>query len=142
MKSIKSLWAILPLLCIGLFACHKSDDNSNNNNPVTPAAGKWKITYFFDKSDETSKYTSYTFDFGSNGSLTATNGAQSWSGTWQTGVDDSTNKFVISFGGSIPSTLEDLSEDWRIITVNDTFMHFEHTSGGNGDTDVVKFSKI
>ena len=38
--------------------------------------------------------------------------------------------------------LGELEEDWRIIELQDDFMHFEHTSGGNGDTDVLKFTKI
>ncbi len=92
-------------------------------------------------SDETSNYTNYTFEFGASGSLSATNGSQTWSGTWATGFDDSANKFLIDFNGSIPSALEELEEDWRIIQMDANLMHFEHTSGGNGDTDVLKFSK-
>ena len=122
-------------------ACsNSSDDNSTpggNNNP--PAAGAWKVSYFYDKQDETGNYNGYTFEFGSNGSLTATKSGQSWSGSWSTGFDDSANKFLIDFNGAPPSALQDLEEDWRIIQQTDTFMHFEHTSGGNGDTDVLKF---
>lgn len=140
MKNTKNVLAALPILLFTLFACHKSDDNSPGTT-VTPSAGQWKITYFFDKLDETAHYTGYVFDFGTNGSLTATNGAQTWSGNWQTGIDDSSNKIQFNFTGTIPSELSDLVEDWQIITMEDTFMHFEHTSGGNGDTDVVKFTK-
>ena len=100
------------------------------------------MSYFFDKKDETSNYLSYSFDFGANGSLSATNGDQTWSGTWLTGYDDSANKFLIDFTGTVPSALSELEEDWRIISIEDNSMHFEHTSGGNGDTDVLKFTKI
>ncbi len=142
MKHLKGLWAVLPLFLLAFSACHHDDDNSpNGGNNITPAAGTWKITYFFDKQDETSNYTNYTFEFGDNGSLTASNGSQTWTGTWTTGSDDSANKFVIDFSGTLPSALSDLEEDWRIITMDDHLMHFEHTSGGNGDTDVVKFTK-
>lgn len=142
MKSVQKL--LFPLLSFALLlaSCHSSDDNNPSNNTVTPAAGSWKVTYFFDKQDETGNYAGYTFEFNANGSMSATNGAQTWSGTWATGIDDSANKFLISFNGAVPSTLSELSEDWRIITMNDTFMHFEHTSGGNGDTDVLKFTRI
>lgn len=143
MKNIKSLLAILPMSLFFLFACTSSDDNSSGGgNTVTPSAGQWKVSYFFDKKDETNNYSSYSFEFGANGSLSATSGGQTWSGTWLTGFDDSANKFLIDFTGTVPSALSELEEDWRIISIEDNSMHFEHTSGGNGDTDVLKFTKI
>jgi len=144
MKSIKIAFAAFSLLMFASFAsCTTNDDNSSGgNNNGTPAAGQWKVSYFYDKQDETSNYTGYTFEFGADGSLSASNGSQSWSGTWQTGIDDSANKFLIDFTGTVPSALTELEEDWRIIKIEDNFMHFEHTSGGNGDTDVLKFTKI
>ncbi len=144
MRSIKSIPAIILFALSTLFSCQKSDDSSNpgGGTNVTPAAGQWKVTFFFDKKDETSNYTGYVFEFGSNGSLSASNGSQTWTGTWSTGIDDSANKFLIDFTGTVPSALSDLEEDWLIIQISDNFMHFEHTSGGNGDTDVLKFSKL
>lgn len=145
MNRIKSIPAILLFAFSALVSCQKSDDSSNpGNNPgnnVTPATGQWKVTYFFDKKDETGNYTGYVFEFGAGGSLSASSGGQTWTGTWSTGSDDSANKFLIDFSGAVPGALADLEEDWRIIAITDNFMHFEHTSGGNGDTDVVKFAK-
>ena len=46
-------------------------------------------------------------------------------------------KFFINFNGAHPSVLEELEEDWLIIEQSSDFMHFKHTSGGNGDTDVI-----
>lgn len=144
MKSIKFFLPALFFLAVAAFvSCQNSSDNSSgNNNNNTPAAGEWKITYFFDKKDETSNYAGYTFEFGADGSLSAFSGSQTWTGTWQTGIDDSADKILLDFIGTAPSALLELEEDWRILTMNDSFMHFEHTSGGNGDTDVVKFTKI
>lgn len=144
MRSIKSIPAIILFALSTLFSCQKNDDSSNpgGGTNVTPAAGQWKVTFFFDKKDETANYTGYVFEFGSNGSLSASNGSQTWTGTWSTGIDDSANKFLIDFTGTVPSALSDLEEDWLIIQISDNFMHFEHTSGGNGDTDVLKFSKL
>ena len=132
---------LLPLaLTTLLSACSLFDDNSLPNGSA-PGAGTWKVSYFFDKSDETNYYSGYTFEFGDNGQLTATNGSQVYSGSWSTGFDDSKNKFLINFNGSHPSALEELEEDWLIIEQSSDFMHFKHTSGGNGDTDVLQFSK-
>ncbi len=131
------IFVLYCFLTLPFMACNK-----NNGNLVSPNTGKWKLTYFWDKEDETNYYTNYTFDFGSNGALTASKNGQNWAGTWQTGIDDSKEKIILDFNGSIPSELEELEEDWLIISMKDNFMHFEHTSGGNGDTDVVKFEKI
>ena len=143
MKGIQFVFTAFAILLLSAFAsCTNSDDNSSgNNNNQTPNAGTWKVSYFYDKKDETGNYAAYTFEFGTDGSLSASNGSQTWSGTWQTGIDDSANKFLIDFNGTLPSALSELEEDWRIISIEDNFMHFEHTSGGNGDTDVLKFTK-
>lgn len=139
MQKIQNYIALGLFIGAGLLAsCH----NNGNNTGSTPASGQWKITYFFDKQDETSHYAGYVFDFGSNGSLTASQNGQTWNGAWSTGFDDSTDKLLISFSGGAPSALLDLQEDWRIIKMDDNFMHLEHTSGGNGDTDVVHFERI
>lgn len=142
MKLLQSFLPLFLLSLVTLGACHKSDDSSPSNNNVIPATGTWKVSYFFDKQDQTGNLSNYTFEFGTNGVLVATNGGQIWTGTWSTGVDDSGNKFVINFSGSTPSALSELSEDWHIVIIQDNFMHFEHTSGGNGDTRVLKFNKI
>ena len=138
------MFASFCIVCAALFtSCDKiGDDNSSSGgNNVTPADGLWKVSYFFDKKDETSDYATYTFQFNSDGSLKASNGSLSWSGAWRTGFDDSKNKFDIDFNGTVPSALSELEEDWLIVHMKDDFMHFEHRSGGDGDTDVLHFSK-
>jgi len=143
----KSRCLMYKLLAFSLFATLLSvfvacDPNSSSNPSLnTPGAGNWKITYFFDKQDETSNYTGYTFEFGSNNSFKATRNGQTWSGSWSNNCDDSANKLCIFWSGSVPSALEELAEDWRIIEMSNDLIHLEHTSGGNGDTDVVHFKK-
>lgn len=142
MKIIKNLLTALPIFLLLFSSCQNSDDDSSGGNDVNISPGQWRVSYFFDKKDETSDYAGYTFNFGSDGSLSATNGGQTWSGDWQTGFDDSTEKFLIDFDGAVPSALSELEEDWRIVKIEDNFMHFEHTSGGNGDTDVLQLTKL
>lgn len=133
---------ILNLTCmlaaIGIIsttACSKS------NAPLIGSTihGTWKISYLWDKQDLTSRYNNYTFDFDANGTLTAFNGQQSYSGTWKTGVDDSKDKFVIQFLGIVPSDLSRLSEDWIIVEITATSMHLTH--GGGSNPDILKFTK-
>lgn len=141
MNSGSFLLSICFLLSLG--ACHKSnDDNNGQGGANTPASGQWRIQYFFDKQDKTSNYSTYTFEFGANGSLTANGNGQSYSGIWVSGYDDSANKFLIQWTSAVPSALQELAEDWRIIQMDAQNMHFEHVSGGNGDTDILKFVKI
>ena len=138
MQKIQYLLAITLLLTSSMFV--SCDDNSNSPGTSTPASGEWKVTYFFDKKVETSIFSGFVF--GSNGSLSATQNGQTWSGTWSTGFDDSKNKLLITFSGGAPSSLVELQEDWLIIKMDDNLIHLEHTSGGNGDTDVIHFERI
>lgn len=142
MRTYRFLPIILPfLLLFSITACDNNNNSGSNGSNQTPGAGTWKVTQFFDKQDETGNYSNYSFEFDANGEMRAINGNQTYNGTWSTGVDDSTNKFVISFDGVVPSALSELEEDWRIIEMTDDLMHFEHTSGGNGDTDILKFTR-
>ena len=139
MNFVQKSLTLLLVYGVTLMAC--SNDDNSSNNTLTPSAGTWKVSYFFDKQDESGNYTTYSFEFGANGSLSATNGSQTYSGTWATDIDDSTDKFLIDFSGAVPSALSELEEDWRIVTIENDFMHFEHSSSSNGDKEVLKFSK-
>src|SRR6056297_3481886 len=74
-----------------LTSCSTDDDNgnSNNNGPQiveienTAQSGTWRITNFNDSGDnETSDFEGYDFSFNSDGSLVATNGTNTVTGTW------------------------------------------------------------
>ena len=100
MKTIKNpAFLALFFILFSLTACSVLTDDNPLPIGTPPASGDWKVSYFFDKSDETTNYSGYTFEFLSNGQLTATQGSQSWTGTWTTGLDDSKNKFIIDFPG-------------------------------------------
>ena len=96
MKLVQKFLALLLLSFAFLTACGDHPPNNPSNN-ITPSAGKWKVAYFFDKQDETSNYSSYTFEFQANGTLIASNGNQTFSGTWTTGIDNSSDMFLIDF---------------------------------------------
>jgi len=146
MKSIKSI----ALLLLVAFAC--SDDNSDPTNQSTvisiASSGTWRITYYYDTDkEETSSYAGYNFTFGST-ALTATNGTNTYTGTWSVtdsnSNDDSIDDldFNISFNNPpAPSSFEDLSDDWDIIEVTDTKIKLIDVSGGNGGTDYLTFEK-
>ena len=127
-------------LALMFSSCDKSS-TSNSGVSQPPASGQWKVAYFFDKSDETSDFSGFTFEFKDGGVLVAAKGTQTWTGTWSDNCDNSANKFCIGFSGSLPDGLDAITEDWQVIEIKDNFMHFEHVSGGDGHTEVLHFEK-
>ena len=130
---------------------HNPNDNSAEIQDITNTAqnGNWVITYFFDTdSDETSDYTGYEFTFGTNGVLTASNGTNTYAGTWSVTDDSNSNDdsssdddidFNISFAS--PVDFEELSDDWDIISYTSVKIELIDVSGGNGGTDYLTFEK-
>ena len=132
-----------------------SEENSSNNNAAAIEAlennvelGAWIVTYFFDTDqEETSNYNGYDFTFENNGVLTATNGANTFNGTWSvtdsSSSDDSSGEDDIDFNifFSSPPDFEELSDDWDIIQSTSSKIELIDVSGGNGGTDYLTFEK-
>lgn len=145
---IYAAMALVLAAILSLAAC-SNDDSS----PVTPVvienqvkSGSWQITSFVDSgNDETAHFNGYTFTFGPNGTITATNGNQSHTGSYSildgNSNDDSLQdlEFNIAF---MDNDFEDLSEDWDIISQSSAKIELQHISGGNGGTDRLVFEKI
>ena len=110
MKTSKLLYSLLPImaLCALLItSCSKKDDVAAvTQSPVT---GSWRLSLYFDNSDETNKFSGYNFTFNSNGQLTATNGSNTVTGTWSQG----STKFNIDFGTT--AVFSDLNDDWLTV---------------------------
>ena len=155
MKKVFNLAMFLMLsLVLMVSSCSSDDDGNPNNNAAliadvenTVESGNWVITYYFDSTDETSDYNGFVFTFNSNGTLTATDGNNTYSGTWS--VTDSSNSssssndddvdFNIFF--SSPQDFAELSDDWEIVSYTSTKIELTDVSGGNGGTDFLTFEK-
>lgn len=59
-------------------------------------------------------------------------------GTWSTGTDDSTPKFIIAFSAT-NGPFEEISEDWRILSITSSKMELKHVSSGDGSIDLLIF---
>ncbi|MFD0836036.1 hypothetical protein ACFQ0I_09690 [Mariniflexile aquimaris] len=158
--STKFIYGLLIMLSFSLMSstCSKDDDINTNDNSVeinqikaTVQSGSWRITSFIDSgTDETSHFTGYSFTFNSNGTLTASNGSNTFNGTWSVtdssnGNDDSNSNSDIDFNiyFATPANFnDDLTEDWDIELYNSTKIQLIHVSGGNGGTDTLTFEKI
>lgn len=151
MKTTLKFALVLMLSFTMLVSCSTSDDSSDDSNNTqtvvnTAQSGNWVITYYYDSDhEETSNFSGYTFTFGSNGVLTATNGGTTVTGTWSVtnsnSNDDSPNDMHFNIFFSSPANFADLSDDWEIISVTSTKIRLTDVSGGNGGTDFLTFDK-
>ncbi|ESU26412.1 hypothetical protein FLJC2902T_28990 [Flavobacterium limnosediminis JC2902] len=154
MKKIMQLSIAVVLLMVG-FGCSSDDDSSNSssNNSQTiqdiknaVSSGTWRITYFYDTdTDETSHFTGYNFTFGSGNVLTATNGANTYTGTWSVtdsnSSDDSPEDVHFNVGFTAPPDFEELTDDWEVLENTATKIRLTDVSGGGGGTDFLTFEK-
>lgn len=109
--------------------------------------GKWRISYFFETDeDETAKYEDFAFQFLPSGSLVANDGPDAVSGTWsvedQGSSDDNSDDIDFNISFSTSPLLNELSDDWEIISVTGSRIDLRHVSGGNGGTDLLTFERI
>lgn len=153
MKTLRLIPLLAALFMLNVASmCSSDDDNSSTSQDPTPVintvnAGTWRITFFEDSgNNETNHFTGYNFTFGSGNVLTATNGTNSYTGTWSVTSDDSgddspSNDLDFNIAFSAPADFTDLTEDWNIITYTSTKIQLVHVSGGNGGTDYVTFEK-
>jgi hypothetical protein len=143
-----SLLIIAAASLTALTSCKKEDNpKSNTISGVTTLAteGTWKITYFFDESDETTNFSGYNFTFGSDNVLTATNGTNTYTGTWSVtdsnSDDDNMDELHFNIAFTAPVNFEDLTDDWNFVEKTETLMKLSDVSGGNGGTDFLTFEK-
>jgi hypothetical protein len=145
-------FSILLPACASLLlftSCSKDDhsmDNSTNGAQQTVQSGSWIITSFIDSGkDETSHFSGYSFNFGSNDVLTATNGSSAFTGTWSitdsNSNDDSVSDLHFHIQFNLTNDFESLNEDWQFVSKTDSRIELIHVSGGNGGTDYLTFEK-
>ena len=132
--------------------CSSDDSNSSSTTDPTPiintvTQGTWRVTYYFDTdTDETSDFAGYNFTFGSSNVLTATNGTNTFTGSWSvtsnnSNDDSPSNDLDFNILFASPANFEDLSDDWDIVSRTATKIELIDVSGGNGGTDYLTFEK-
>ena len=97
-------------------SCQK-DDMSSGNIQATATSGNWRVSLFKDSgNDETGDFNGYSFTFNSDGTISATKGATTKTGSWWT----SSNKFNIDLGpkDNTNKPLGELTDDWKILSSN------------------------
>ena len=136
------------LIAFGCSSDTVMTDNSAEIKQISDMvkSGTWRITNYNDSGqNETGDYTGYIFTFNENGTLMATNGTNTYNGTWSVSDDSSSDDdpddidFNIFFAS--PPDFEELSDDWDIISSSSSKLELTDISGGNGGTDLLTFEK-
>ena len=157
MKKLRFIPLLAALFMLNVASmCSSDDDNNSNSNTTalvqaavinTASSGTWRITFYEDSGDnETSNFSGYNFTFGSGNALTASNGTNTYTGSWSvtnsnSNDDNPSNDIDFNILFSTPANFEDLSDDWDIVSYTATKIQLVDVSGGNGGTDYLTFEK-
>ncbi len=131
-----------------IVSCSKDDDATTPNQDLVDQVsdGTWSITYFYHNDMEvTGDFEGYGFTFGNNNVLTASNGINTYTGTWSVvngnPGDDSPEDPDFNIAFAAPAGFAELSEDWNIVSQSNTTLELIHVSGGDGSSDYLTFEK-
>jgi hypothetical protein len=141
------------LLSIGLLtmatACSKWQNNQQQITKIS-TDGTWIISsYIDDGDDETSDFSTFRLNFLEDGVLHGTDllssnsspYAGSWSLTDSNSNDDNLDDLDFNMNFNVGNKLDDLSDDWDIISYTDTEIKLIDISGGGGGTDYLTLTK-
>ena len=165
---MKKVLFVSKLICLSLFiitSCSTGGDDNNNgtggsggsgggggNNTTVQiqeiknavSSGMWVVTFYFDTDhEETNNFSTYGFSFNTTGSMSATNGVDTYNGTWSVTNSSSNNgdiHFNIMFS-SHPDFIE-ISDDWKVLEYSNTKVELTDVSGGNGGVDFLTFERL
>ncbi|WP_299767471.1 hypothetical protein [uncultured Dokdonia sp.] len=113
-------------------------DNTFLEDVLTAENSIWIVSsYVEDNNDETADFNGFEFVFNIDGTATATNAGNVTNGTWAH-INNET-ELLLNFGTSMP--LDELEDDWEIISVTETQVELQDISGGNGGTDILIFER-
>lgn len=119
-----------------LFTSCKKEDNAVEK---TITKGTWKISSYIDSgTDETYHFTGYTFNFNDDGSVLATLNSNGVYGNWFRSNDDNHEELNIVFN---QAPLNEINDDWHVIVISESTIELQDVSGGDGETDYLKFNK-
>lgn len=134
------------LICFSNTSCISDDDNNNWNNTLQETiendtqSGTWRITKFIDSDiDETSDFSGYNFTFNRTGRLNASNGPNSFEGTWNISSEGSDlNDLELNI---LMNPFDDLTDDWDFISQTSTKIELIDISGDAEPDDLLTFER-
>jgi len=145
----KIMKRILILLAIVVFASCSSDDDSGNVNTnefeqikTTLTQGEWMVSKLIDgQSDHTIEFESFVFTFREDGTVLAQNDLFTENGNWAyDNSSSSSEELVLQFSETTP--FDEINDDWDIVSVTNSKVELSDVSGGNGDVELLTFTKF
>jgi hypothetical protein len=132
-------------------ACSKIQKNQKELTNIS-TDGTWIVSsYIDDGDDETADFATFRLNFKEDGVLNATDLLSSnstpYSGSWSitdsnsNDDDDSLDDLDFNINFAVGNKLDDLSDDWDIISYTDTEIKLIDVSGGGGGTDYLTLTK-
>lgn len=147
--NMKTILCSLGLLVLAA-SCSKWQSNQKQITKIS-TDGTWIVSsYIDDGDDETNDYTNYRFVFLEDGTLNATDllssNSNPYVGSWSltdsnSSDDDSLDDLDFNINFNLNNVLDELSDDWDIISYTDTEIKLVDVSGGGGGTDYLTLTK-
>jgi hypothetical protein len=140
---MKKLAYILCMMFTYFTLTSSSCNNDDNNNvaPInttTPGSG-WKVTLFSEPGEnKTSHFSGYSFEFATNGSVSAVKNGLTINGTWLQYQNNGVTKFTISLN-TTDKDLSELNDDWVLVSKSDTFISLKDDNSAKNEQ--LQFSK-
>ena len=148
-NNMKTTLLSLSLIAL-LGACSKWQSNQKQINNIS-TDGTWIVSSYIDNGDdETAVFTTFRFTFLESGVLNATDllssNSNPYVGSWSvtdsnSNDDDNLADLDFNINFNVSNQLDDLSDDWDIISYTDTEIKLIDVSGGNGGTDYLTLTK-
>lgn len=131
-------------------ACSKWQSNQKQITNIS-TTGTWIVSsYLDDGDDETADFSTFRLTFLESGVLNAmdllSSNSNPYAGSWSitdanSNDDDNLADLDFNINFNVSNQLDDLSDDWDIISYTDTEIKLIDVSGGNGGTDYLTLSK-
>lgn len=126
--------------------CDEDDDSDHNDDDTDDTAligvltsGEWKISYFFDETDNTAVFEGFVFTFAADGTALAANDTSSQNGMWESYGDSGVIELAIDFDDEAP--LNTLLADWELVEFTTSTIELKKQDEDDLNTDVLIFQK-
>lgn len=123
----------------GIKDCNTNSSSGGNQNFASILTnGTWRVSYYFDDSDETLNYKGYNFTFNPNGTVVVIKEKNTIAGNWSTFINSGQDIFLLKFDDS---KLEELEDNWKITEFTTTNVRLKNKNSSDGATDYLYFTK-
>ncbi|MFS4418055.1 hypothetical protein [Maribacter sp. 2307ULW6-5] len=111
-----------------------TESNSGDalSDTLTAANAVWTVSSFVDEGDnETASFNGFELTFSTTGSLSAQNGNNTTNGTWSSRK----NGAELEMDFDTENILDELDEDWKVVSVSATEIRLEDIDEDNGNVE-------